>query len=161
MCIRDSVITSDGSFGDIERKRYEEAENKAIDELKAIGKPFIVLLNSSKPYSIETAKLADEISREKNVACIPINCEQLKKEDITEIMYSILMEFPVSRVDFFIPKWVEMLPDSHELKQNLIENVRNNLDGIDVLRHFDNREYSIDSDYIKAVSYTHLYMMGI
>ena len=144
------VITSDGSFGDIERKSYEEAENKAIDELKAIGKPFIVLLNSSKPYSIETAKLADEISREKNVACIPINCEQLKKEDITEIMYSILMEFPVSRVDFFIPKWVEMLPDSHELKQNLIENVRNNLDGIDVLRHFDNREYSIDSDYIKA-----------
>ncbi len=151
------VVTSDGSFGDIERRSYEEAENKAIDELKAMGKPFVVLLNSLKPYSIETVRLADSIAAQKDVACIPVNCEQLKKDDITEIMYSMLMEFPVSRVDFFIPKWVEMIPDDHKLKIDLIENVKNNLKDINMLRNFDNRKYIIDSEYIKSfntVSYS-------
>ena len=144
------VITTDGSFGELSRENYIEAENRTINELKAIGKPFVVLLNSSKPYSEETKVLAENIMNENNVSVIPVNCDQLKKDDITKIMYSILMEFPVSRVDFIVPKWVEMLPVEHALKQNLIQNVRNNLENINVLRDFENKEFTIDSDYINS-----------
>ncbi len=79
------VVTCDGSFGDLGRDSFLEAEARTITELQALGKPFIVLLNSAKPYAEDTRMLADEISEKYQVTVMPVNCEQLKREDINHI----------------------------------------------------------------------------
>ena len=84
-------------------------EEKTIEELKRLGKPFIVLLNTNKPYSNDTIRIAEEIAQRYDVTVMPINCEQLNKEDIHKIMENILSVFPVTEINFYMPKWAEML----------------------------------------------------
>jgi len=115
------VVTTDGSFGELRREDYIKAEEMAIHELKEIGKPFIILLNSDRPYSEETGRLAREMQEEYGVTVMPVNCEQLKREDIFLVMEKVLKEFPVTEVDFFIPKWLEILPASHWLKEQVVQ----------------------------------------
>ena len=122
------VVTTDGSIGELPRANYLAAEEKTIQELKTLGKPFIVLVNSQKPYSQETKKLVDEIRDHHDVSVMPVNCEQLREEDIHHIMENILFEFPVSEVQFYIPKWVEMLSREHKVKQEIIKHIRGILD---------------------------------
>ncbi len=76
------VITTDGSIGEIERENYKEAEGRTIRELKSIGKPFLVLVNSKKPYGEDARRVAGELEQEYGVKAMPVNCEQLKEEDI-------------------------------------------------------------------------------
>ena len=118
------VITTDGSFGDLGREAYIKPEETAINELKAIGKPFLVLLNSDRPYSEETKNLASKMQEQYGVSVMPVNCEQLKAEDINQILERVLKEFPVTEVDFFIPKWMEILPSTHWLKEQVVKTVR-------------------------------------
>lgn len=118
------VITSDGSFGELKRQNYIPAEERTIQELKEIGKPFILLLNSMKPLSEETLAMAQDLKNKYGVTVLPVNCEQLKKEDIYHILEQVLKEFPVTEVDFFIPKWLEILPSSHWLKAQVIQAVK-------------------------------------
>lgn len=115
------VITADGSFGELERDDYRDAERQTIEELKAIGKPFVVLLNSSMPYSEETMEYAGQLEELYQVSVLPVNCEQLKKEDIRRIMDCVLKEFPVCSMNFYIPKWLEILDHTHPLKQKMIQ----------------------------------------
>ena len=115
------VVTTDGSIGELKRPGYIAAENQTIDELKKLGKPFIVLLNSVKPYSDETAKLAKEMSETYQVSVLPVNCEQLKKDDVFHILERVLKEFPVTEIDFHIPKWLEILPSTHGRKAQVIQ----------------------------------------
>ena len=115
------VVTTDGSIGDLDRSSYIPAEEKTVSELKKLGKPFVILLNCVKPLSEEAQALANELSAHYGVHVVPVNCEQLKKEDITQIMTMILEEFPVTELDFHIPKWLEILPDTHPMKEKMIE----------------------------------------
>lgn len=115
------VVTADGSFGELKRPAYLEGEKRTIDELKALGKPFIVLLNSVRPYSDETIRLAREMGEQYQVSVLPVNCEQLKKDDVVHILERVLKEFPVTELDFHIPKWMEILPASHWLKAQVIQ----------------------------------------
>ena len=115
------VVTTDGSFSELRREDYIKAEEMAIHELKDIGKPFIILLNSDRPYSEETGRLAREMQEGYGVTVMPVNCEQLKREDIFQVMEKVLKEFPVTEVDFFIPKWLEILPASHWLKEQVVQ----------------------------------------
>lgn len=114
------VVTTDGSIGEIERGNYIDAEEKTVQELNAIGKPFVIVLNSKKPYSEETAKLTEELREKYQTAVIPVNCEQLRKDDVYRILESILYEFPVVRVEFYIPKWAEMLDMANPMKAEII-----------------------------------------
>ena len=118
------VITTDGSFGDIGRENYIEPEERTIEQLKNLGKPFIVLLNSQKPFAKETIQLAEEIGQKNDVTVLPINCAQLKKEEIHKILETVLYEFPISTICFRIPKWVEMLEEEHYFKKSIIESVK-------------------------------------
>ena len=118
------VVTTDGSFSDLPQETYLDAENQAISELKKLHKPFLVLVNSSHPSSRTAREAAERIEKQHSVAAMPVNCAQLSEEDIRQIMEQILYEFPVSRVEFYMPKWVEMLPLSHPLKAGLIEKIR-------------------------------------
>lgn len=118
------VITTDGTICDLKREAYKAAEEKTIRELQSIGKPFVVLVNSRKPYSEEAKEVADEIQERYGVTAITVNCEQLREEDVHRIMEKVLFEFPISEVQFYIPKWVEMLPRDHKVKADLIQNMK-------------------------------------
>ena len=118
------VVTTDGSFGEIPRENYLEAEEKTILALKKLKKPFLVLVNSQKPYSEDAKNTVSEISDKYAVSAMAVNCEQLKKEDINKILENVLYEFPISSMEFYMPKWVEMLPEDNRMKQELIDKVR-------------------------------------
>lgn len=143
------VVTTDGSFGDIPRENYIPAEEKTIAELKKLRKPFIVLLNTNSPYSESTVNLANEIAAKYNVTVLPVNCEQLKKEDINRIMTNILSVFPVSEIDFHIPKWAEMLPDDHWLKLDLINSIKELMRNISLIRDVRTDNLETQSQYVK------------
>ncbi|BBF42225.1 stage IV sporulation protein A [Lachnospiraceae bacterium KM106-2] len=143
------VITTDGSFGDIERDAYEKPEERTVAELKKIGKPFIVLLNTSRPYSDESVDLAKTLADRYQVPVMPVNCEQLKKEDITRIMESILSEFPITCINFYTPKWVEMLPNTHYLKQDLLNVLKDTLKNLTLIRDVMYQNFDSESEYVK------------
>ncbi|HWT26461.1 MAG TPA: stage IV sporulation protein A [Mobilitalea sp.] len=143
------VVTTDGSFGDLPRSNYLAPEEKTIDELKRLGKPFIVLLNTNRPYSNDTLLLAQEISDEYNVPVMPINVEQLKKDDIYHIMENIVSVFPITELDFYMPKWAEMLPPDHWLKVDLIHAVKNLFQNITQVKDANASNLQTDSNYVK------------
>lgn len=143
------VVTTDGSFGELPRLNYMAPEEKTITELKQLGKPFIVLLNTTKPYSADTIKLAEDMTQYYNVPVMPVNAEQLKKDDITRIMESILSVFPVTELDFYLPKWVEMLPSDHWLKQDLIEAVKTVFANVSEVKDANIENFNTDSKYVK------------
>lgn len=122
------VVTTDGSIGELPRANYLSAEEKTIQELKTLGKPFIVLVNSKKPYSQETKQLVDDIKELYDVSVMAVNCEQLREEDIHRIMEKVLFEFPISEIQFYIPKWVEMLSRDHKIKQEILKHIRGIVD---------------------------------
>jgi stage IV sporulation protein A len=143
------VITTDGSFGDIPRANYQIPEERTIDELKRLGKPFIVLLNTNKPYSNDTLRIAEEIADRYNVTVMPLNCEQLKKEDVHKIMENILSVFPITEIDFYMPKWAEMLPSDHWLKVDLIASVKELFHNITEVKDAKSQNFDTDSKYVK------------
>ena len=118
------AVTTDGSFGELLRNDYLESEQRTVNELKEIGKPFLVLLNSQRPLSEETKELAAKMEKAYGASVLPVNCEQLKKEDIEMILAQILKEFPVTEIDFSIPRWMEILPESHPFKAEAIRTAR-------------------------------------
>lgn len=128
------VVTCDGSFGDIPAENYRPAEERTIEELKKLGKPFVILLNTTKPYSDDIRARSEEMYRRYQIPVIPVNCEQLKKEDITMILEQVLLEFPLTEVEYYIPRWVEMLPLTHPLKQEIVKKVRSMMEEFHVLR---------------------------
>lgn len=115
------VVTTDGTIGELPRESYVEAEERTIQELSGIGKPYVIVLNSNKPYSEEATQLSEELKEKYQTAVIPVNCEQLRKDDVYRILEQILYEFPVVRVEFFIPKWAEMLAADHPMKAEIIK----------------------------------------
>ncbi|MBO5292920.1 MAG: stage IV sporulation protein A [Lachnospiraceae bacterium] len=145
------VVTTDGSFGELERESYKAPEEKTIAELKRLHKPFLVLLNSSRPYSEETRRMAEGMEEKYGVRVLPVNCEQLKKEDIHTIMEQVLYEFPVTMVEFYLPKWVELLPCTHPMKADIIEKVRQLMNGIDTIQDVVEKPVELSSEYVKKL----------
>ena len=142
------VVTTDGSICEIERNNYKEAEGKTIRELQAIGKPFVVLVNSRKPFSEEAKNIVREIEEEYQVNAIAVNCEQLKEDDISKILEEILYAFPVSEVYFHVPKWIEMLSMEHEIKQDIMKWVQALMNQMNTLRDTKKQLDIMDSIYI-------------
>src|SRR5574344_2408316 len=97
------VVTTDGSIGELSRSNYVQAEEKVINELKEINKPFIVVLNSTHPGSIETKKLADNLTKNYDVPVMPINIENMAERDIYSVLREALYEFPVAEVNVDMP----------------------------------------------------------
>lgn len=143
------VVTCDGSFGEIPRENYEPAQERTIRELKKMNKPFMVLLNTTRPYGEEAVKMAQEISEKYNVTAMPVNCEQLKKEDINQILEKMLYEFPLTMMEFYMPKWVEMLPANHPMKADIVGRVRELMQQYSCIRDVVNQPVDLKSDYIK------------
>ena len=118
------VISTDGSILGLPRSNYVDAEDKVITELKGINKPFIVIMNSTHPGSPETKTLANALSQKHNVPVIPISVEDMNINDITNVLKEALYEFPVSHIEFKIPDWVGVLKNTHPLKQEFINKMK-------------------------------------
>jgi stage IV sporulation protein A len=128
------MVTTDGSITDIPREDYIQAEKRVVAELKETGKPFIILLNSVMPDSIETQRLRAELEEEYKVPVIAIDCARMRLEDITGIMERVLFEFPVCEIGINIPKWVENLEDQHWLKRDMLHAIRDIFGNVSKIR---------------------------
>lgn len=146
------VVTTDGSFGEIPRDHFEESEERTVQELKKQGKPFLILVNSQRPYREETQKLVQRLQEKYQNAALAVNCEQLRKEDVVRILEKILYEFPVRQVEFYIPKWVELLPVSHYLKADLLLQIRAIMGRLRYIRDIQSENLRLDSEYVKNTS---------
>lgn len=113
------LVTTDGSFGEIPRTNFLDAEKRVANELKAINKPFVVVLNTTSPRSKEALSLAEELEREHGVAAIPVNCLEMTEGDIKDILKTVLFEFPVKEIMFSFPPWFDSLEDEHPVKQRM------------------------------------------
>lgn len=113
------VVTTDASFGELPRSAYEPAESRVVAELKALEKPFIIVLNSANPYSESTVELARELTENYDVPVIPVNCLELNQEEIGNILEQVLYEFPVSEIAFSLTDWVDALAPNHWLRTQI------------------------------------------
>ncbi len=128
------VVTTDGSIGEFNRSDYLEAETRVIKELKEIGKPFIVVLNSTHPMLPETEKIAESLREEYDVVVIPMNIENMTTKDMYDILREALYEFPILEVKINMPEWIAILSHKHEVKRKYIEAIRESVVEIDKLR---------------------------
>ena len=128
------VITTDGSISDIDRSEYEEAEERVINELKAIEKPFIVLLNSTDPDSEKTTSLANRLSQKYGVFVEPVSCMDLDETEIRRILARVLFEFPVKEIRIDMPKWVSSLEQGHWLRCSVMDSIRESSRGAEKIR---------------------------
>ena len=147
------LITTDGSIGDISRESYVEAEERVVNELKALGKPFAMILNSKDPGSEGAVALAYELEAKYGVPVALVSCIELDAEDIRHILELVLHEFPVARVDIDLPEWIKVLEPDHRVKSSLIASVRACADKItkigDVAAAFESLG---DNEYLKKAA---------
>lgn len=118
------VVTTDGTITDLPRESYLEAEQRVIRELKELGKPFLVLLNSAQPNSDRAQSIREELARQYDVTCVAVNCLELEEREISTLLKSVLYEFPIKELDLFLPPWVEALPADHPIKAALFSTIR-------------------------------------
>lgn len=132
------VVTTDGSIGEFDRTDYLEAENRVIEELKSLGKPFIVILNSTHPTLPDTEKLAESLREEHNVPVLPISIEAMNEKDMYEILREALYEFPVLEIKVNMPEWIAILNPDHPVKKSYINSIKESIVQIDKLKDIEN-----------------------
>lgn len=135
------VITTDGSISSIPRVEYEEVEERVIDELKSLGKPFVVLMNTIEPKSEQAVFLSQEMSNKYNVPVLPVNCLELTESEIKEILLNILYEFPVSSIGIDLPCWFKALDADDELRSSIVSSFMSSSTNVTSIRS----AYSITS----------------
>ncbi|MBD9247536.1 MAG: stage IV sporulation protein A [Clostridiales bacterium] len=118
------VITTDGTITDLPREAYPEAEGRVIEELKALGKPFLILLNSAHPQGEAAQKLRAKLAEQYDVTCLAVSCLDLDQQAVTEIIQAVLYEFPLEELQLFLPDWVETLPTEHPIRTALFQAIR-------------------------------------
>lgn len=131
------IITTDGSFGDIPREGYVEAEERIIEELRRLGKPFVLILNTTRPHAESTLELSRALEEQYGVPIVPIDCMNMSQEDLIQVLEEMLYEFPVAEVKIELPKWVEELESSHTIRASFEESVRNAMEGIQRIRDIE------------------------
>ena len=154
------LITTDGSVTDIPRDDYIKAEERVVSELRAINKPFIILLNSADPSSPETRELAMQMSDKYNTKVIPINCEELTEDDINSMFATLLYEFPVEEIRLSFPKWMDGLDFSHPLKAKLFEQLQNAFTDVSALKDVSNCVNKIETTDIISKTFVNNIMLG-
>ena len=143
------VITTDGSFGDIPRNNYLEAESRIVDELKEIGKPFIMILNSAHPMLPETERLADSLKEEYNIPVLPMSIETMNEKDVYTVLKESLYEFPVTEIKVNMPDWIAVLQKDNWLKKIYIDKIKESVIEVDRLRDINNiTNHFTDCEYI-------------
>ena len=154
------LITTDGSVTDIPRDDYVKAEERVVGELRAINKPFIILLNCANPSSPEARELAVQLSDKYNTKVMPINCEDLTADDINSMFANLLYEFPVDEIKISFPKWIDGLEFSHPLKTKLFEQLKDAFTNVSALKDVSNCVSQIESTDIISKTFVDNIMLG-
>ena len=131
------VVTTDGSIAEIPRSSYVAAEERVIDELREVGKPFIMVLNSTAPQSEQTMRLRDELIAKYDIPVIALSVATMGEQEVLSVLREVLYEFPVHEVNVNLPSWVMVLNDRHWLRSHFEESVRNTVKDIRRLRDVD------------------------
>lgn len=118
------VVTTDGSFTDIPRENYIPAERRVINELLEIGKPFVVLVNSSEPQGDAAQTVCEMLRGQYGIEPLPVNCMTLDEKGITEILQMVLYEFPVREIGFILPRYIGALPAPHPVQNSIYQAIR-------------------------------------
>ena len=147
------VVVTDGSITDLPRSAYVEAEERVIQELQEIGKPYLVLLNSTRPESAATRQLAQELEERYGVAVCPVNCLEMTENEILELLHEVLFEFPVREIGVRLPAWVEELDSDHWLTKKYLEAIEETIAPVERLRDVDKAvQRFAEYDFIDRVS---------
>ena len=118
------AVTTDGSITELPRSAYLEAEERVVRELKELGKPFVLLLNCAEPESEAAQALRTQLSEKYDVSCIALNCLELDEADVTQVIATVLNEFPLTELGLWLPSWVDALPVEHPLRASLFATIR-------------------------------------
>lgn len=145
------VITTDGSFGDLTREQYVQPEEKTINELKSLNKPFVVIVNSMNPMSKKCQEIRSRIENAYGVTTIALNCLQLTEKDINNILERILFEFPVVEIEMNTPGWIDVLDDNHPLKKYIIDVSMEVLNQIVYIKDVEKIRMITPENYINSV----------
>lgn len=140
------LVTTDGSFTDINRLSYVGAEERVVKELTAAGKPFVVVLNTINPDSEQTQKLSKTLQEKYSVPVCAINVEKMDDSQFNEILEKVLYEFPVRKINVDMPKWVRALPLSDELVESIVDTLSNGTKDIVKMKDYSQAENLFDSD---------------
>ncbi len=147
------LVTTDGSIGDISRPSYVEAEERIVSELKALGKPFAVILNSARPQSDDAIALAYELEAKYEVPVALVSCIDLDSEDIRHILELVLHEFPVAEVRVSLPEWTTALDVNHKIKVSLLDDIKECAEKVNKAGDIQNAFTSLsDNEYIKSAT---------
>ena len=144
------LITTDGSIGDISRQSYVEAEERIVGELKALGKPFAMILNSVNPTSESAMSLAYELEEKYGVPVALVSCLELDAEDIRHILELVLHEFPVAEIALHLPEWTRALDAEHPIRRSLLSSIRKCADRVSKIGDVKDAFADLgDNEYIK------------
>ena len=147
------VVTTDGSFTNIDRSSYIPSEERVINELKELDKPFIIILNSRNPQLDSTLALKESLKEKYNVPVVAVDCLNMEMSDITEVLNKVLLEFPIQEININLPGWVDGLTNSHWIKKDIIEKIIETTSAIQRLSEMDRVSDDINtSEIIKNVS---------
>lgn len=147
------VITTDGSISSIPRDEYEEAEERVIDELKALDKPFVVLMNCVEPRSNSSIELCTSLSDKYGVPVIPVNCLELTEQEVNDILSDILYEFPISNVGISFPSWINSLEKDNYFRASIFKSVKENISLLGNIRSVSGFVDQIKTnEYVESIS---------
>lgn len=143
------VVTTDGSFGELQRDSYIEAEEKVIMELKDLGKPFIVVLNTVHPNSNRCIEIKEELMEKYDVPVLPMSVDTMNENQIMDVLRTALYEFPLMDIKINMPKWVDVLPNNHEVKKHYLDKIKESIVNVNKVKDTDEIiKYYQDSEYI-------------
>jgi len=151
------VITTDGTITDIDREEYVDAEKRVIDELKELGKPFIILLNTIDPNDASAISLSAKLSGEYGVPVIPTSCAELDENEIKRILAQILFEFPIREIKVDIPSWVVSLDTDHPIKKSVFSVIKETAAKVEKIRQVQEiTDLIANNEYILSAQLTGL-----
>ena len=151
------LVTTDGSITDLPREAYVEAEQRVVNEMTELNKPFIVVLNSCHPEHEDTLRLAEELEEAYQVPVLPANVAGLDEEGIMNILEEILFEFPVSEVNIGLPQWIEDLDCNHWLRAKFEDAVHGAISEVKRLRDIDQSIQRLAAyDFVKDIVLDHM-----
>ena len=149
------IVTTDGSVTGIGRDGYRDPERRVIEEMSALGKPFVILLNTKYPDNTDVKREAQEMEKQYGVPVLVKNVATMVSEDISDILSSILMEFPLKRVDFELPKWLRALPNDNAIIADVLSRVRGGVCNACKMSDYKSMSGIFDGDeYIAGITET-------
>lgn len=149
------VITTDGSITEIPRENYRPAEERVIQELQAIGKPFIVLVNSTEPKGSNAQHICQELQQKFHVEAIAVDCMALEHKDMESILTGVLYEFPVQEIRMHLPRFISALPQEHKVQKSVYDCIRTAAKSIQTMRNTADAAQAItQNEYVEQAQVT-------